>query len=458
MRSNTITFMIILVVFALAAVIVFPLNTDQGGLLFDRPVKLGLDLKGGVHMVYQADLSNIDEAERESAMDADITAITQRVDVFGVTNPVIQRQGADRIVVELPGIADVDKAKAVIGQTDILEFGEMAADENDPDIKWRNELGNWKPALAELNGQQTALTSGFFKQNTNINTNDLGQIVLEFEWNVDGSILSKSITSRMVTNHDRLGIFSGDSALPGDDGKPIAPSVNGVISDRGVIEGLSQKEATQLSQLLNAGRIPVPLNPIYEQTVSPSAGADFVGLAFKAAIIALILIILFMSFYYKLPGVLASVALIIYALVNLAIYKMVPVTLTLAGIGGFVASLGMAVDANVLIFERMKEELRAGRTVGAAIEAGFKRAWSAIWDCNITTFIACIIMYWMGSSVVASSLVTGFALTFFIGVLVSMITAITVTRTFLRLFIGTRWAQNPALFMTLGGKRNEYSK
>jgi preprotein translocase subunit SecD len=452
MRRNTIVFMIIVVIAILAAVVVFPLSADSGGWLGNRPVRLGLDLKGGVHLVYQADLSNIAEADRASAMDADVTAITQRVDVFGVTNPVIQKQGTDRILVELPGIADVEKAKAVIGQVAILEFGELATSETDPAIKWKNELGNWKPAMGTLNGQQVALTSGYFEKNTYISTSDVGGILLMFQWNSEGSQLSNQITSRMVTTRARLGIFSGNSALLGDDKQPIAPSVNGVITDKGEIEGLSQAEATQLSKLLNAGRIPVPLTPIYEQTVSPSAGANFVDLAFKAAIIGLILIILFMSFYYKLPGVLASIALIIYALVNLAIFKLVPVTLTLAGIGGFVASLGMAVDANVLIFERMKEELRAGRTVGAAIEAGFKRAWSAIWDCNVTTFIACIIMYWMGSSVAASSLVTGFALTLFIGVLISMITAITVTRTFLRLFVGTSWAQKTSLFTSLGGK------
>lgn len=452
MRRNTkITFMIILVVFALAAVIVFPLNS---GYLFNKPVKLGLDLSGGVHLVYQADLSQVAEKDKDSAMNADVMSITQRVDVFGVTNPNVYRQGADRIVVELPGIADVEKAKAVIGQVAVLEFGELATDAKDPDIKpeWKNELGNWKPAYGTLNGKKTALTSTYFQQNTYVSTDNLGNILLLFNWNGDGSVLSKEITTRMVTNHDRLGIFSGSSALKGDDGRPIAPSVNGIIAESGEISGLSRTEAAQLSALLNLGRIPVPLSPIYESTISPIAGANFVDLALKAAIVALILVILFMSIYYKLPGVLASLALIIYALVNLALYKLFPVTLTLAGIGGFVASLGMAVDANVLIFERMKEELRAGRTVGAAIEAGFKRAWTAIWDCNVTTFIACGIMYWLGSSVAASSLVTGFALTLFIGVALSMITAITVTRTFLRLLIGSRLAQKTSLFTVIGGK------
>jgi preprotein translocase subunit SecD len=452
MRRNTLIFLIIIVVFAVAAAIVFPLN---GGAIGNKPVQLGLDLKGGVHMVYQADLSKVPAKEQDAAMNADILAITQRVDVFGVTNPIIQRQGTDRLLVELPGISDVEKAKAVIGQTAILEFGELVTDPNDPAIKWKDDLGNWKPAMGVLNGQQVELTSGFFKQNTYITTDSVGRILLMFQWDSDGSQLSGQITQRLLQKP--LGIFSGSSPLKGDDGRPIAPIVQAQITDRGEIEGLSRTEATQLSQLLNAGRIPVPLTPVYEQTVSPIAGASFVDLAYKAAIIALILVIIFMSVYYKLPGVLASIALIFYALINMAIFKMVPVTLTLAGLGGFIASLGMAVDANVLIFERMKEELRSGRTVGAAIEAGFKRAWSAIWDCNVTTFIACIIMYWMGSSVAASSLVTGFALTLFIGVAVSMLTAITVTRTFLRLFIGTEIAQKTALFDVLGGK-NEYSK
>jgi preprotein translocase subunit SecD len=453
MRRNTLIVMIILVVFVVAAAIVFPLNN---GAIFNRPVQLGLDLKGGVHLVYQADLSKVPEADRESAMNADITSITQRIDVFGVTNPVVQRQGSDRILVELPGISDVDKAKAVIGQTAILEFGELATDPNDPAIKpeWKDSQGrNWKPAIGTLNGQQVELTSAYFEQNTYVTTDNMGRILLEFQWNSDGSQLSKEITTRLYNNNFApLGIFSGDQPLTGDDGHPIAPSVRGIISDRGEIEGLSRAEATQLSSLLNLGRLQVPLSPIYEQTVSPVAGANFVDLAFKAAIIGLVLVMIFMMIYYRLPGVLAALALLFYACINLAIYKMWPVTLTLAGLGGFIASLGMAVDANILIFERMKEEMRAGRTVGAAIEAGFKRAWSAIWDCNITTFIACIIMIWLGSSVVASGLVTGFAVTLFIGVAVSMFTAITVTRTLLRLFVGTSLVQKIGLFTTIGGK------
>jgi preprotein translocase subunit SecD len=226
-----------------------------------------------------------------------------------------------------------------------------------------------------------------------------------------------------------------------------------VITDSGQITGLTVQEATQLRDLLNAGRLSVPLTPGTETTVGTALGDQFVGKTFTAAVIALVLVMLFMILYYRLPGVLASVALLFYALINLAIYKLIPVTLSLAGIGGFIVSLGMAVDANVLIFERIKEELRAGRTVGAAIEAGFKRAWPAILDCNVTTLIACVVMYILGSTTAASSsLVTGFALTLFIGIAVHMFTAIAVTRTLLRMFIGTSIAQKTALFSTIGGK------
>ncbi|GAG58798.1 unnamed protein product [marine sediment metagenome] len=241
----------------------------------------------------------------------------------------------------------------------------------------------------------------------------------------------------------------------GDEGIPIAPIVRGVITDRGQIEGLSFGEATELSRLLNAGRIPVPLTPIYEQTVSPILGSDFIRMSVTAGLIGLILVLLFMMIYYRLPGVLASGALIFYVSVVLAIFKLIPVTLSLAGIGGFVLSIGMAVDANILIFERMKEELRLGRTLGAAIEAGFNRAWPAIRDSNITTFIVCGILYWLGSSIIASTPVMGFALTLFLGVAISMFTAVVVTRTFLRIFAGTRLGQKTSLFRVYSGKGND---
>ncbi len=455
MRRNNIIFIIILVLFLIAAAVVFPLSTSNGGWLFSKPVKLGVDLNGGAEIIFQADLSKIPVDQRAGAIDADITAIKSRVDALGVAEPNIDNLGISgdtgRIRVVLPGVKDIDKAKAAIGSTALLEFGELATDPNDPAIKWKDSLGNWKPAMGNINGQDLELTSAYFQQNTYVTTDSLGKLVLVFNWDSTGSQLSGQITQRLIQKP--LGIFSGDQPLLGDNGQPIAPIVQSQITGNGQIDGLSQTEARYLSNMLNAGRLSVPLTVGTENTVGTSLGEQFVNLSLKAALIGLVLVMIFMIIYYRLPGVLASLALIFYALINLAIYKLVPVTLSLAGIGGFIASLGMAVDANVLIFERMKEELRAGRTVGAAIEAGFNRAWSAILDCNVTTFIACIIMYILGSTTVASSsLVTGFALTLFIGVAVSMFTAITVTRTLLRLFVGTRVAQRVALFNTIGGK------
>ena len=273
---------------------------------------------------------------------------------------------------------------------------------------------------------------------------DMGRIELHFEWDKEGSQLSQEITGRLIDKP--LGIFEGDKALLGEDGFPVAPTVQSVITDRGVITGLSLNDATRLSRQLNAGRLPVPLEIIYDQTVSPILGADFVDMSVKAGLIGIAIVMLFMIIYYRLSGLMASLALIYYGVLLLAIFKIFGVTLTLAGIGGFILSVGMAIDANVLIFERLKEELWAGNSLGAAIDAGFKRAWAAIWDSNITTILAGVILFWLGSSIAASAPVKGFALTLIIGVTISMFTAIMVTRTFLRPFIGTGLAQKTWLF------------
>jgi preprotein translocase subunit SecD len=296
------------------------------------------------------------------------------------------------------------------------------------------------------------LNSSYFEENTFVTRDDFGEILLIFEWNEEGSQLSQQITSRLLG--EPLGIFEGDEPLRGEDGQPIAPIIQAIITDRGQIEGLSVNEVTELSNQLNAGRLPVPLEIIYEETVSPALGADFVELSAKAGIIGIVLVMLFMMLYYRLSGLVASLALIFYGVVILAIFKLIPVTLTLAGIGGFVLSIGMAVDANVLIFERMKEELQAGRTLGAATKAGFNRAWTAIRDSNVTTIIVCIILIWVGSQIVAGAPVQGFGFTLLIGIAVSMFTAIIVTRTLLRLFVGSRIAKKTNLFSPYLGRKD----
>jgi len=440
MRRNSVVLMIVLVLFALALWAVLPLDSERLG---REGICLGLDLQGGIHMVYKADLSSIEPANRAEAMESTIAVIGKRVDILGVTEPVIQRQGEDRIAVELPGIAEAEKAKKLIGQTALLEFREQTTDEN-------GEI-EWIPATATVGGEEKALTSAYFKENTYVDRDKMGRILLIFEWNEEGSKLSGQITERLLNKP--LGIFLSGKPLLGEDGRPIAPIVRSKITTSGQIEGLSLSEAQELSKLLNAGRIPVPLTPVYEQTVSPMLGAGFIDMGIEAGLIGIILVMLFMIIYYRLPGALASLALIFYGVVVLAIFKLVPVTLTLAGLGGFILSIGMAVDANVLIFERMKEELRTGQTLGAAIESGFDRAWTAIRDSNITTFIACGILFWLGSILVAGAPVKGFALTLFIGVAVSMFTAIVVTRSFLRLFVGGPWAKRASLFSPYWGRK-----
>ena len=427
-RKNTLVFIAIIIIFTLALLVILPVDK---GLLGGRGILLGLDLQGGIHLVYKADLSGVEPGKEAEIIDGVVAVIQNRINPLGVTESNIEKQGEDRIVVELPGLAITDVQKERIGRTALLEFREFVDD-------------TWIPATGTIDGKEKVLTSSFFKENTYVTRDDFGRILLIFEWDEEGSQLSEQITSRLIGQ--QLGIFEGDEPLKGDDGQPIAPRVDSVIIDSGQIEGLSMNEATALSKQLNAGRLPVPLEVIYEQTVSPVLGADFIDLSLKAGLIGILLVMLFIIIYYRLPGLVASLALIFYGALIVALFKMIPVTLTLAGIGGFVLSIGMAVDANVLIFERMKEELQKGRTLGAATEAGFNRAWRAIRDSNVTTFIVCGILYWVGTSVVAGAPVKGFALTLFIGVAVSMFTAIVVTRTLLRLFVGTRLSPKTRLF------------
>jgi len=440
-------FIIVLIIFALALSIVLPIDE---GVLGKRGIRLGLDLQGGIHVVYQADLSSVEPGDEDNAIEGVIAVLANRINPMGVTEPVIQKQGSDRILVELPGLSITDKEKESLSRVAILEFGELAGDEEE--AKWEIEGYRWKPATAIIGGEEKTLSSRYFKENTYVDRDNLGGIELIFEWDEEGSELSEEITGRLIKQP--LGIFEGSEPLRGDDGRPIAPFVESTIVSRGRITGLSLNEATRLSSQLNAGRLPVPLEIIYDQTVSPILGSDFIDMSIKAGLIGIVVVMLFMILYYRLPGLMASLALVFYGALVLAIFKLFSVTLTLAGIGGFVLSIGMAVDANILIFERMKEELRAGRTLGAAIEAGFDRAWTAIRDSNVTTFIVCGILYWLGSSIVASAPVMGFALTLFIGVAVSMFTAIVVTRTLLRLFVGTRLAQQTSLFSVSAGKDN----
>ncbi len=481
-RRNTWYLVGITVLFALALWVLLPPDSTRFG---RQGLQFGLDLQGGVRLIYQADLSKVEPGSEDEVMDGVISVIVNRINPLGVTEPNIERRGDDQIVVELPNLSITDVQKERIGRTALLEFrelkavpvekeqpaeGEAAPEEGTPPAEGETPAEGeepaqevtyeWVPATGVINGETKVLNSSYFKSNTYVQTDQFGQVELIFEWNEEGAELSEQITSRLVEGNQPLGIFegSGEDAQPllGDDGQPIAPRVQAVIRERGRITGLSLKEATELSRQLNAGRLPVPLTNIGEIDIDPTLGADFVDLSIRAGIIGIVLVMAFMIAYYRLPGVLASLALVFYGVLVMALFKLIPVTLTLAGIGGFVLSLGMAVDANVLIFERMKEEFRTGRMLGAAIEAGFNRAWTAIRDSNITTFIVCIVLIWVGGSIAFGGSVQGFGLTLLIGVAVSMFTAIFVTRTLLRLFVGTGLARRAWLFSAYaGGKEKE---
>ncbi|MDD5038003.1 MAG: protein translocase subunit SecD [Dehalococcoidales bacterium] len=447
-RRNTLVFVMALIIFVLAALIVFPIEEGVWG---KKGLRLGLDLQGGIHIVYKADLSAIEVDGRDEALYGAMAVLSNRINPLGVTEPVIQKQGSDRILVELPGVTITNEEKERLARVDLLEFGELVTGNETAkwEVKWGNELRKWKPATAIIDGQEKALTSRYFKENTYVGQDNMGRIQLYFEWDEEGSQLSQEITGRLIGQP--LAIFDGNEPLLGENDIPIAPTIQDMITDRGVITGLSLKEATRLSQQLNFGRLPVPLEIIYDQTVSPILGSNFVSLSVKAGLIGTLVVMLFMILYYRVPGVLASLALIFYGVLVMALFKLFAITLTLAGVGGFIVSLGMAIDASVLIFERMKEELIIGQTLGAAIEAGFKRAWSAIWDSNFTTFVVCGVLFWLGGLI--SPPVKGFAVTLFIGVAVSMFTAVVVTRTWLRLFPGTSLASRTWLFSPhQGGK------
>jgi preprotein translocase subunit SecD len=443
LRRRTVYLLVfILVLFGFALWSVVPVDRSVFG---RQGLTLGLDLAGGSYLVYQADLSGIEPGTENQIMDGVKGVIERRINALGVTEPVveIQNQGGEySVAIQLPGIADIEKAKETIGLFTVLEFREQDA------------TGNWTPATGTVNGENLTLSSRYFKENTSISVDQYGKPLLVFEWDETGAQLSEQITTRLL--HKPLAIFLGDEPLRGQDGHIIAPTVNAVITDKGQIEGLSLADATELKDLLNAGRIPVPLGsyvngvfessvPLYERTVDATLGADSIHKSLIAAEIGIVMLLLFMILYYRLPGLVACLSLGIYGVVLLAIFKLIPVTLTLPGVAGFILSLGMAVDANVLIFERTKEELRGGRSLGAAVEAGFNRAWTAIRDSNITTFIACIVLFWLGGTL-GAFMVRGFAVTLFIGVALSMFTAITVTRTFLRLIVGSEVVTNPAAY------------
>jgi preprotein translocase subunit SecD len=297
----------------------------------------------------------------------------------------------------------------------------------------------WQPARATVEERELTLTGEYLRPDTTVFRNPITtEPSLIFNFDGTGAEIAGIVTERLVSAGNLpLAPFLDGEPIIGDDGQMIAPNVQGTITSQGEITGLSNAEARDLSKLLNTGAFPVALRVVSQQDVDATLGDTAVRNSVIAGECALLVIMLFMLLYYRLPGLMASLALVVYTSVVLMIFKVWPVTLTLAGVAAFVLSLGMAVDANILIFERMKEELRIGRNLGSALEDGFSRAWSSIRDSNISTLITCGILYWFGDQFNEAA-VKGFAITLGIGVVVSMFSAITVTRTFMHFVIGIR--------------------
>lgn len=398
--------------------------------LKNHPFRLGLDLSGGTHLIYKADISLVPAGQVGDSMNALRDVIERRINIFGVSEPVVQVQhggfvsgAGEQLIIDLPGVTDVKQAVEMIGQTPLLEFKvEAPKDAKPKEIEATiDKNGQVVVPPIDLNAKyaSTELTGRYLKNATLEFDNNTREPKVSLQFDDTGTKLFAQITKDNIGK--TVAIFL--------DGAPISiPVVREEISSgQAVISGsFTPTEAKQLVGRLNSGALPVPITLLSTQTIGAILGDNAVNAGVKATIIGFLLVALFLILLYRLPGLIATISLCIFIAIILALFKLMPVTLTAAGIAGFIISIGIAVDANVLIFERVKEELRSGKTITDSISAGFSRAWFSIRDSNISNFITAIILFWFGTS-----LIKGFALTLGMGVIVSMFSAITVTRIFL---------------------------
>jgi len=409
---------------------------------WDIPFRLGLDLQGGTHLIYEADLVNIEKQDFSSAMQGLRDVIERRVNLFGVAEPIVQTQETGdqhRLVVELAGVKDPAEAIKMIGQTPFLEFKKQRNEEDRQKIldkqaeiqdmlyEEMQQVEGWQLAFDDPYFEPTGLTGKYLERAEISFDQQLGTPLILIQFNDEGSALFEKLTSENIGKI--LAIYI--------DNMPIStPVVQDKISGgRAQITGdFTIDEAKELARNLNAGALPVPIKLISQQSVGPTLGAVSLEKSLKAGLIGFLLVILFLIVFYKLPGLLSSLALAVYVALILSLFKLIPVTLTLAGIGGFILSIGMAVDANILIFSRMREELKREQSFAIALEEGFRRSWPSIRDGNLTTLIVALILFFLGTS-----FIKGFAFTLSIGILFSMFSAIFITRNLLRLFVNTRF-------------------
>ncbi len=430
--------LIIIVVFLAALILDFWPNLTLPGVganATSRTVetKLGLDLRGGFSAEYRL-LPAAGRNPDANALNVTKGIVENRVNSQGVSEPIVQTQGTDRIVVELPGIANADEIKRLLGTTGKLEFIPL------PEAQYGTSAapGQYSavqgqplpyPAPAAFDG--TEIDQAYASQD------NTGFPAVGFRLKSTGAKIFGDYTSTHVNSFFAI-VLDGEVVS--------APRIESAITGgQGIISGgstgFTPQEVNDLVTVLNYGSLPFPLQLESQSEIGATLAGFSLDRIMLAALIAVALVFLFMIVYYRLPGIVASTALVYYALLVLAMFRFIPVTLTLAGIAGFVLSVGMAVDANILIFERMKEELRSGKSLTSGMEAGFNRAWNSILDSNVSSLITATILYLFGSATIR-----GFALVLIIGILASMFTAITVTRTILRWVVSREWARKPGYF------------
>ena len=378
-----------------------------------RPWRLGLDLVGGSHLVYEIDLSAISGEDKDSITNGIRDVIERRVNLFGVAEPQIfaAKGGTEypQLIIQLAGIKDISEAIKLIGEVPILDFREVEIVQGE-----QGQTVNYLPTNltgryitgARLDRDQTTLSP-----------------IVSISFNDEGAKIFEQLTERNIGKP--VAVFLDNVLISEPIVQEKIPGGQAVISGKFTLE-----EARPLVERFNAGALPAPIKLISQQTVSASLGSDSLDKVISAGVIGTVLVALFMIFYYRKFGIFASLALTMYIVFTLAIFKLIPITMTLAGIAGFVLTIGMAVDANILIFERIKEEIKRGASKAGAVEEGFRRAWTSIRDSNVSTVITAAILFYF-----TSSFVKGFALALLIGTLVSMFSAITTTRLFLRTFV-----------------------
>ncbi len=408
----------------------------------------GLDMSGGVQLIYKADTSKLVSTDTKDSLTALRDVIERRINVFGVTEPTVETETSSlasgerehRLIVELPGVTDIQKALDTIGKTPVLEFKTERPDGPEKDAilkakeKFKVNSSNVQNgvltidarALQDANYVDTQLTGEYLKRarvefSQSANGGQLaGAPIVALEFNEAGTKIFAQMTKENIGK--KIAIYL--------DGAPITtPTVQSEITDgSAVITGnFTPDEAKRLVGRLNSGALPIPISLLSSNVVGPTLGSDALHDSYKVILIGFLAVLLFMLLLYRLPGLVAGVALAIYGVITLAIFKLLPVTITAAGVAGFVISFGIAIDANILVFERMKEEFKKGRTLHDAVTTGFDRAWTSIRDSNLSGLITSLVLFWFGTS-----LIQGFAVTLGLGILVSMFTALTVTRALLR--------------------------